>query len=120
MAADTFYTKMNKANAKILLIIPVAVFGTMIISFLSASILEFPTDRGTVYSFFIMLTLAIFFLAPLPCLIASIVGTVIVGKIKKTTNENLKILFELGIIDITVSIMITFLAICVFIGGQSN
>ena len=53
---------MNKGDAKVLLIIPVALFATMIVSFLIASILEFPTDRGAVYSVFLMLSLRFSFL----------------------------------------------------------
>ena len=109
---------MNKGDAKVLLIIPVALFATMIVSFLIASILEFPTDRGAVYSVFLMLSLAIFFLAPLPCIVLSVIGTLFVSRLKKQNDEGHNALFVLGAIDIALSILIAFLAALVFVGGQ--
>ena len=109
---------MNKSNVRILLIIPAALFATMIVSFLIASILESPTDRGAAYSFFLVLSLAIFLLAPLPCIVLSVIGTLFVSRLRKQKSAEHNALFVLGTIDIALSIIVMFLALAMFVGGQ--
>ena len=110
---------MDKEKSNFLLIIPVALFGIMILCFLIASLLEFPTNRGTVYSSILMLALAIFFLALIPCIIVSIIGIISEKKNKTSTNKNHNALYVLGIIDLVLSIIIALLAVLLFIGGLS-
>ncbi len=110
---------MNKDNVKILVLVPIVLYVIMFMSFLIASILEFPTDRGAAYLFFCMLSFIIFFLTPVPCLIMSIIGIIFVSKIRNSIDESNSTLFALGIIDIFLSIIIFGLAIFVIISGQS-
>ena len=67
----------NYSKAKVLTLIPVIVFAVTVICMVLATILEGPTGRGAVYTVFAFAGLMSMFLAPLPCLVISVIGTVL-------------------------------------------
>lgn len=85
---------MQNPTIKKLLWIPVISVIVIIGSFIIASILEFPTNRGAVYSFLAGIAIFGIFLIPIPCLIISIIGTV---NSVKNKNDKYKII---GIVDV--------------------
>ena len=100
-------------KTKKILWLPIIAVLVIIGSFIIATILEFPTNRGTVYSFFAGVAIFGFFLIPIPCLIISIIGT-----IKAISNRNAKYKI-IGIIEIIFSIIGILLDIYIFIISQS-
>ena len=109
----------NYSKAKVMTLIPVIVFLVTVICFVIASILEVPTSRGAVYSVLILISIISIFLAPLLCLVISIIGTVFASKAKKEGRSEAKKFFILGLIEILFSILGALLAVLMFIGGQS-
>ena len=73
----------NYSRAKVLTLIPVIIFVVIALSLVLSTILEGPTARGTVYTVFAFIGVVGLFLAPLPCLIVSILGTMFAAKAKK-------------------------------------
>ncbi len=104
---------MQNPTIKKLLWIPVISVIVIIGSFIIASILEFPTNRGAVYSFLAGIAIFGIFLIPIPCLIISIIGTV---NSVKNKNEKYKII---GIVEIIFSVLGVLLDIYIFTIGQS-
>ena len=104
---------MQNQTIKKLLWIPVISIVVIIGSFIIASILEFPTNRGVVYSFFAGIALLGFFLIPIPCLIISIIGTV-----NSVSNKNDKYKI-IGIVEIIFSVLGILFEIYIFTIGQS-
>jgi len=104
---------MQNHTIKKLLWIPVISVIVIIGSFIIASILEFPTNRGSVYSFLAGIAILGIFLIPIPCLIISIIGTV---NSVKNKNEKYKII---GIAEIIFSVLGILLDIYIFTIGQS-
>ena len=109
----------NYIKAKVLILIPVAVFVYTVICMVLASILEVPTNRGTLYSIVAFMGLMSMFLSPLPCLVMSIIGTVFAGKASKEGERKAHKFLVIGIIEILPAIACVILAIAMFIGGQS-
>ena len=62
--------------AKILTAIPLIVFVVAMLCFIAAGFLERPTNRGSVYSLLMSISLVCMFLLPIPCLIISFIGTI--------------------------------------------
>ena len=104
---------MKNKTIKKLLWIPVIAVIVIIGSFIIASILEFPTNRGAIYSFFAGIALFGIFLIPIPCLIISIIGTVIFVSNK---NNKYKII---GVVEIIFSVLNLLLDIYIFTIGSS-
>lgn len=104
---------MQNPTIKKLLWIPVISVIVIIGSFIIASILEFPTNRGAVYSFLAGIAIFGIFLIPIPCLIISIIGTV---NSVKNKNDKYKII---GIVEIIFSVLGVLLDIYIFTIGQS-
>lgn len=100
-------------KTKKILWLPIIAVLVIIGSFIIATILEFPTNRGTVYSFFAGVAIFGIFLIPIPCLIISIIGTI---KAISNRNDKYKII---GIIEIIFSIIGILLDIYIFIISQS-
>lgn len=105
--------------AKILIFIPIVVFVITAICMGLATILEFPTDRGVVYSFFAGIGILSMFLSPLPCLVISIVGTVFAAKATKEGAIQSHKYIVIGIIEIIAYIVGVILAATMFYYGQS-
>ncbi len=108
----------NYAKAKILTLIPVVMLLFTVICFVFATILEGPTNRGTVYSVFAFAGLMSLFFAPLPCQVLSIIGTVFAAKATKEGIKEARKFLILGIIEILVALLGGVLAVVMFIGGQ--
>ena len=104
---------MQNPTIKKLLWIPVISVIVIIGSFIIASILEFPTNRGAVYSFLAGIAIFGIFLIPILCLIISIIGTV---NSVKNKNDKYKII---GIAEIIFSVLGVLLDIYIFTIGQS-
>lgn len=104
---------MQNPTIKKLLWIPVISVIVIIGSFIIASILEFPTNRGVVYSFLAGIAIFGIFLIPILCLIISIIGTV---NSVKNKNDKYKII---GIAEIIFSVLGVLLDIYIFTIGQS-
>jgi len=105
--------------AKILILIPIVIFVITALCMGLATILEFPTDRGVVYSIFAGIGILSMFLSPLPCLVISIVGTVFAAKATKEGIIQSRKFFIIGIIEIVAYIVGVILAATMFYYGQS-
>ena len=105
--------------AKILILIPIIIWVVTIICMGIATILERPTNRGPVYSIIALIGILNIFLAPLPCLVVSIVGTVIAAMAVKEGNKQTRIFFVIGIFEILVYVVGVILACIMLINGQS-
>lgn len=104
---------MQNRTIKKILLIPVIAVIVIIGSFIIASILEFPTNRGAIYSFFAGIALFGIFLIPIPCLIISIIGTV-----NSVSNKNDKYKI-IGVVEIIFSVLNVLLDIYIFIISSS-
>ena len=109
----------NYELARILILIPIGVFMVAAICMILASMLEFVTDRGVIYSFFAFVGILSIFLAPLPCLMMSIAGTVFALKAAKEGVMHSRKYVVIGIIEIIVYVAVAILACTIFIAGQS-
>lgn len=105
--------KDYKKLSKTLVLIPIIVTVVLIVCGVIASVLEIPTDRGFIYTVFASIAILGLFLAPLPCFISSVVGTVfaIKGKVHSTT--------VIGIIEILLGIVVLIFVSILFVQGQS-
>lgn len=113
---------MNNRNhriAKILVLIPIAVFIITAISMGLATVLEYPTDMGLAYTVFAFIGIMSIFLSPLPCLVISIVGTVFAAKATKEGVVQSRKFLVIGIIEIIAYIAGVILAATLFYYGQS-
>lgn len=109
----------NHFKAKIFTLIPIYIFLITIVCLIIGTILEKPTNRGTIYSFLILIVIINIFLAPLPCFILSILG--IIFSIKALTEgivQSRKFLV-LGIFESLGGVLAIILAILMIIGGMS-
>jgi len=76
-------TSNNDSKEKLLILAPFILIFVAIIGGVLATLLEKPTDRGVLYTIFAVIFLFILFLGHLPCLISSVVGTVMAIKAKR-------------------------------------
>lgn len=65
--------------ARTLTLIPIAVFTITAVCLVLAAILEFPTDRGTIYVAFARIGVLSLFFSPLPCFVMAVLGTPRIG-----------------------------------------
>ena len=108
----------NYSKAKVLTLIPIIVLTITVICIVLALKLEVPADRDVLYTILAFTSLISLTVAPFLCLVISIIGTVFAAKAIKEGTSKASIFLILGIIEILVSILGTFLAIIMFIVGQ--
>lgn len=109
----------NYTRARILIWIPIAIFIYTVICMILATVLEAPTNRGTLYSIIAFMGLMSMFLAPLPCLVMTVIGTVFAGKATKEGETKARKYLVIGLLEILVHVACVVVAIMMFIGGQS-
>ena len=109
-------SKLKKAKA--LVGIPIAVLVIGIACFALSMVLEKPTDRGTVYSVVSAVWLFGLFLAPIPCFVMSLVGTVMAANVKKSGEQGANGTVILGVMELLIAVGLAVLAVLMFIGGQ--
>ena len=109
----------SKSTARSMVMIPIIIFAVTVISFVLAVILEGPTDRGAVYVLFAFISIISIFMAPLPCLIISVIGTVLAVKAIRAGDSKARKYLFIGIIEIAVTAVFTVVAVILFITGQS-
>ena len=102
-----------------MVMIPIIIFAVTVISFVLAVILEGPTDKGAVYALFAFISIISIFMAPLPCLIISVIGTVLAVKAIRAGDSKARKYLFIGIIEIAVTAVFTVVAVILFITGQS-
>ena len=104
-------------KAKKLILAPLVVLVITAACMGLAMILEGPTDKGTLYSIFALIGMLGIFIAPLPCFVMSVVGTVYATRAAKEGTS--RKYFVIGVIEIIVYVVaIVPLAIVLFIAGQ--
>ncbi len=108
----------NDSKAKILILIPIVVFVITGLCLVLATILDVPANRGAFYSFFAFTGMMGMFLFPLPCLVVSIVGTVLAARAAKEGGVQSRIFLAIGIMEILACGAGVFFAIMMFIAGQ--
>ena len=109
----------SKSTARSMVMIPIIIFAVTVISFILAVLLEGPTDKGAVYVLFAFISIVSFFMAPLPCLIISVIGTVLAVKAIRAGDSKARKYLFIGIIEIAVTAVFTVVAAILFITGQS-
>ena len=102
-----------------MVMIPIIILAVTVISFVLAVILEGPTDKGAVYVLFAFISIISIFMAPLPCLIISVIGTVLAVKAIRAGDSKARKYLFIGIIEIAVTAVFTVVAVILFITGQS-
>ena len=102
-----------------MVMIPIIIFAVTVISFILAVLLEGPTDKGAVYALFAFISIISIFMAPLPCLIISVIGTVLAVKAIRAGDSKARKYLFIGIIEIAVTAVFTVVAVILFITGQS-
>lgn len=105
--------KSGQSVAKTLLMVSLSIGIVIVASFVMAIALEIPTGKGAVYALFGFVSLLGLFLAPLPCLILSLIGTL---KAWKASAERLIIL---GIVEAVCWAAVLVFASLVFMRGMS-
>ena len=108
---------MNNKNhtiAKILLLIPIAIFFIIVLCLLIAFMLETPTNKGVFYSLFALVGLAGMFLSPLPCLMMSLAGTIFAVIATKEGSAKSPKFIVLGAIELLFHVAGVCLAISLF------
>ena len=108
----------NLSKAKVLTLIPIIVLMFTVICMVFATILEVPTNRGVIYSIFALTGLISMFLASLPCLVISVIGTMFAAKAIKEGIAGTRRFLILGFIEILVYVAGAILAIIMFTAGQ--
>ena len=109
----------SKSTARSMVMIPIIIFAVTVISFILAVLLEGPTDKGAVYVLFAFISIISIFMAPLPCLIISVIGTVLAVKAIRAGDSKARKYLFIGIIEIAVTAVFTVVAVILFITGQS-
>ena len=109
----------EKKQASLYVGIPLIIGVAIVISLIFATILEFPTNRGTLYTQFVFSGLIGSILAPIPCCILSILGIKKSIKLKKQGERHIGLLILIGIINIVVSVAVgAAWWYIIFIGGR--
>ena len=109
----------SKSTARSMVMIPIIIFAVTVISFVLAMLLEGPTDKGAVYALFAFRGIISIFMSPLPCLIISVIGTVLAVKAIRAGDSKARKYLFVGIIEIAVTAVFAVLAAILFITGQS-
>lgn len=111
--------KSSALVSMICIIVPVLIFIITVIASVTASLLEFPTNRGDVYTLFAMISLLSIILAPIPCIIISIIGTLCAAKSFKEKCKGAIWLLTAGIAETLAEILVfSFILVPVYIGWQ--
>lgn len=101
-----------------MIFIPVILVAAMLLSLSAATILEGPTNRGTVYSLFMIIVMLGLFLAPPVSIVLSIIAIFFAGKaIKEGNTKSVKIMI-VGIIELLLSAGGIILAIVIIVAGK--
>ena len=99
---------------------PVGVGIVMVGCFILAGILEYPTNRGAIYSLLTFISILGTVFAPLPCIVSAIAGIVFAMKAKNDDKRSSGWIIAIGIFDILASIVIGLVVVyAVFVGGTS-
>ena len=104
----------NYSRAKVLTLIPVIVLAVTVICMIIAMMLEAPTGKGVIYSFFAFIGLMGMFLSPLPCLVVSAIGTLFAVKAVREGAAAARMFCVLGFMEIFVCITGLILVIMMF------
>ncbi|MBE6727948.1 MAG: hypothetical protein E7562_04800 [Ruminococcaceae bacterium] len=109
---------MKKKRTALLCVgIPLLVGVGLVIAFGIASILEFPTNRGIIYSTFAFISIIGSILVPIPSIASSIIGIISAAKLRKQ-SEKTGYLIWIGILNIVVSFVVEiFWLYVVFVGS---
>lgn len=108
---------MNDKNhkiARILVLIPIAVFVVTALCMGLALLLEGPTNRGVVYGLFILIGLFGVFLMPLPCFVMAVLGTIFALKAAREGIKEARKYAVMGFIEILACIPGIFIAFNLF------
>lgn len=116
---DLNMDNMNYHKAKKMVLIPIMIILLAVVCFILASILEQPTNRGTLYSILALIAILIIFMSPIPCLVMSVIGTILAIKAVKEGTAQARKYIVIGMIEILAHIVFVVLGIAMFIGGQS-
>ena len=108
----------NYSKAKVLTLIPIIVLVAAGICMALAAVFGASTDRGALYTVFAFVGLVGLLIAPLPCLVMSVIGTVFASKAKKEGVVEARRFFLLGIVEILAYALGVILAAIMFIGSQ--
>ena len=92
----------EKKQASLCVVIPLIIGVAIAIAFIIATFLEFPTNRGFIYSQLLSSALIGSILAPIPCCVLSILGIKKLLKLKKQGEKRLVLWLIIGIINIVV------------------
>ena len=107
----------KKITALLCVGIPLLVGIGLVIAFGIACILEFPTNRGIIYTTFAFISIIGSILVPIPSIVSSIVGIISAAKLRKQ-GEKTGYLIWIGILNIVVSFVVEiFWLYVIFIGG---
>ena len=108
---------MKKKIALLCVGIPLLVGVGLAIAFIIAGILEFPTNRGIIYTIFIDISILGSIFAPIPCIASSIVGIIFAAKARKQ-GEKTVFLILISILNIIISFAVEiFWLYVIFVGG---
>ena len=108
---------MKKKTALLCVGIPLFVGIVLAIAFGIATVLEFPTNRGIIYSIFASISIIGSMLVPIPCIASSVVGIISAAKLRKQ-GEKTGCLILIGILNIIISLVVaTFWLYVIFVGG---
>lgn len=116
---DLNMDNMNYHKAKRMVLIPIIIVLVAVVCLVLASILEQPTNRGTLYSILALIAILIIFMSPIPCLVMSVIGTILAIKAVKEGTAQARKYIVIGMIEILAHIVFVILGIAMFIGGQS-
>ena len=111
-------TERNFSIAKILIIIPMILTAISMISLAAAMVLEGPTNRGTVYTVFMIIVMLGLFLAPPVSIILSIIAIILELKASKAGGRKSPGILIIGIIELVLSAGGILLAIMFILAGK--
>ena len=107
----------KKTTASLLVGIPFLVGIGLIITFGISSILEFPTNRGSLYTIFLFISIFGSIFVPIPGIVSSIVGIIKAIHLKKE-GEKTGYLIWIGALNIIVSFVVEIIWLyIIFVGG---
>ena len=107
----------KKTTALLCIGIPLLIGIGLLIAFGIACVLEFPTNRGTIYSIFAIISIIGSMFVPIPSIASSIVGIISASKARKQ-GEKTVCLILIGILNIVVSFLVeAFWLYVIFVGG---
>lgn len=108
---------MKKKTAKLCVGIPLLVGVGLVFSFGMAYILEFPTNRGIIYSLFSLISIFGSIIVPIPGIASSIMGIISAVKVRKQGEKTVHLIL-IGILNIVVSLaVVVFWVYAIFVGG---